>query len=103
MLTLFKVSSSLILYWKAKRSVSVLKEQAKAAANLVKARAGSAAGSHRAKTGKNMDGSNKGAKDSKEVAKKVSKILAVRGDSFLLGSLINRISRGLENQIKHIL
>ncbi|XP_070822382.1 cilia- and flagella-associated protein 70 [Chaetodon trifascialis] len=48
---------------KARRSVSVLKEQAKAAASLVKARAGSAAGSYRGKAGK-------GAKDSKEAAKK---------------------------------
>ncbi|XP_070762191.1 cilia- and flagella-associated protein 70 [Enoplosus armatus] len=57
---------------KAKRSASVLKEQAKAAANLVKVRAGSAVGSYKAKTGKNLDGSNKGAKDSKEPAKKHS-------------------------------
>ncbi|XP_023248869.1 cilia- and flagella-associated protein 70 [Seriola lalandi dorsalis] len=54
---------------KAKRSVSVLKEQAKAAANQIKARASSAAGSHKGRAGKNLDG-NKGAKDSKEPAKK---------------------------------
>ncbi|XP_070687791.1 cilia- and flagella-associated protein 70 [Pempheris klunzingeri] len=56
---------------KAKRSVSVLKEQAKAAAKLVKARAASAAGSHKAKAGKNSNGSNKGGKDPKEPAKKM--------------------------------
>ncbi|XP_045888141.1 cilia- and flagella-associated protein 70 isoform X2 [Micropterus dolomieu] len=48
---------------KGKRRVSVLKEQAIAAANLVKARAGSAAGSYKAKSGKHLDGSNKGAKE----------------------------------------
>ncbi|KAK5874319.1 hypothetical protein PBY51_019274 [Eleginops maclovinus] len=53
---------------KAKRSVSVLKEQAKAAANQRQARAASAAGSHKAKAGKNSDG--KATKDSKEQAKK---------------------------------
>ncbi|KAK1890837.1 Cilia- and flagella-associated protein 70 [Dissostichus eleginoides] len=53
---------------KAKRSVSVLKEQAKAAANQRQARAASAAGSHKAKAGRNSDG--RGAKDSKEPAKK---------------------------------
>ncbi|KAK5915695.1 hypothetical protein CesoFtcFv8_001261 [Champsocephalus esox] len=53
---------------KAKRSVSVLKEQAKAAANQRQARAASAAGSHKAKAGRNSDG--KAAKDSKEPAKK---------------------------------
>lgn len=68
----------MILYLKAKRSVSVLKEQAKAAALLVKSRAGSAAGSYKAKAGKNLDGSNKGGKDSKEPAKKVSKVWIVR-------------------------
>ncbi|XP_044039092.1 cilia- and flagella-associated protein 70 isoform X3 [Siniperca chuatsi] len=57
---------------KGKRSVSVLKEQAKAATNLVKACAGSAAGSYKAKAGKTLDGSHKGAKDSKEPAKKHS-------------------------------
>lgn len=81
----------------------MLKEQAKAAANLVKARAGSAAGSYKAKGGKNVDGSNKGAKESKEPAKKVSKILMVRGDSFSHQSLINRISRGLPIHIRHLL
>ncbi|KAM7424545.1 hypothetical protein PAMA_000746 [Pampus argenteus] len=55
---------------KAKRSVSVLKEQAKAAASQVKARAGSAAGSYKARAGKALDGSNKAAKDSRESAKK---------------------------------
>ncbi|KAM9367016.1 cilia- and flagella-associated protein 70 [Symphorus nematophorus] len=54
---------------KAKRSVSVLKEQAKAAASLAKARAGSA-DSSKGKPGKISDGSNKGTKDSKEPAKK---------------------------------
>ncbi|XP_010782061.1 tetratricopeptide repeat protein 18-like isoform X2 [Notothenia coriiceps] len=53
---------------KAKRSVSVLKEQAKAAANQRQARAASAAGSHKAKAGRNSDG--RGAKESKEPAKK---------------------------------
>lgn len=72
-----KVSFSLIL--KAKRSVSVLKEQAKAAANQRQARAASAAGSHKAKAGRNSDG--KGAKDSKEPAKKVSKVVMVRRDN----------------------
>lgn len=70
----------MILYLKAKRNVSVLKEQAKAAASLVKARAGSATGSYRGKAGKNLDGSNKGAKDSKEAARKVSKALMGRRD-----------------------
>ncbi|KAM7015019.1 cilia- and flagella-associated protein 70 [Tautogolabrus adspersus] len=56
---------------KAKQSVSVLKEQAKAAANLVKARASSSASSYKARAGKNLDGGNKGAKDSKEQAKKM--------------------------------
>lgn len=65
---------SLILYSKAKRSVSVLKEQAKAAAIQVRARAGSAAGSCKGRTGKALDGNNKGAKDSKEPAKKVRKV-----------------------------
>ncbi|XP_042342588.1 cilia- and flagella-associated protein 70 [Plectropomus leopardus] len=51
---------------KAKRSVSVLKEQAKAAAQQAKARAGSATGSHKGKAGKN----GKGVKESKEPAKK---------------------------------
>uniref|UniRef100_UPI0037E8A8BF cilia- and flagella-associated protein 70 n=1 Tax=Semicossyphus pulcher TaxID=241346 RepID=UPI0037E8A8BF len=55
---------------KAKRSLSVLKEQAKAAANLLKARASSSAGSYKARAGKNLDGGNKGTKDSKEPAKK---------------------------------
>nr|XP_046250293.1 cilia- and flagella-associated protein 70 [Scatophagus argus] len=55
---------------KAKRSDSVLKEQAKAAAKLVQARAGSATGSCKAKAGKNLNGSPKGAKDSKDAAKK---------------------------------
>ncbi|KAM7405796.1 hypothetical protein PAMP_000223 [Pampus punctatissimus] len=55
---------------KAKRSVSVLKKQAEAAASQVKARAGSAAGSYKARAGKAMEGSNKGAKDSREQAKK---------------------------------
>lgn len=62
---------SLILYLKAKQSVSVLKEHAKAAAILAKARAASAAGSHRGKAGK--DGGNKG--QTKEAAKKVSEVL----------------------------
>ncbi|KAJ4947693.1 hypothetical protein JOQ06_009726 [Pogonophryne albipinna] len=53
---------------KAKRSVSVLKEQAKAAANQRQARAASAAGSHKAKAGRNSD--ERRAKDSKEPAKK---------------------------------
>ncbi|GLD62332.1 cilia- and flagella-associated protein 70 isoform X1, partial [Lates japonicus] len=55
---------------KAKQRVSVLKEQAKAAANQIKARASSSAGSYKAKGGRNLDGGNKGAKDSKEPAKK---------------------------------
>ncbi|XP_044211098.1 cilia- and flagella-associated protein 70 isoform X1 [Thunnus albacares] len=55
---------------KAKRSVSVLKKQAKAAASQLKARAGSAAGSCKSRAGKALDGGNKGAKDSKEPAKK---------------------------------
>ncbi|KAI3377407.1 hypothetical protein L3Q82_008597 [Scortum barcoo] len=46
------------------------KEQAKAAANLVKTRAASAAGSYKSKVEKNVDGSNKGARESKEPAKK---------------------------------
>ncbi|CAK6974928.1 cilia- and flagella-associated protein 70 [Scomber scombrus] len=54
---------------KAKRSISVLKEQAKAAASQIKARAGSAAGSCKGRAGKAMDGT-KGAKDPKEPAKK---------------------------------
>lgn len=57
---------------KAKRSVSVLKEQAKAAANQIKARASSAAGSYKGKAG------SKGVRDSKESARKVSKVLRVR-------------------------
>ncbi|XP_029354363.1 cilia- and flagella-associated protein 70 [Echeneis naucrates] len=56
---------------KSKRSVSVLKEYAKAAANQIKARASSAASSYKGKGGKNVDGGNKGAKDSKEPAKKM--------------------------------
>lgn len=89
---------------KAKRSVSVLKEQAKAAANQIKARASSAAGSYKAKAGKNLDGGNKGAKDLKEPAKKVRKVLMFRTrttDSFLHRRLINRIYRDLENHIKY--
>lgn len=70
-----KVTLSLISYSKAKRSISVLKEQAKIAASQMKARAGSAAGSCKGKGGKAMDGNNKGAK---EPAKKVSKILMDR-------------------------
>ncbi|XP_049452131.1 cilia- and flagella-associated protein 70 isoform X2 [Epinephelus fuscoguttatus] len=53
---------------KAKRSVSVLKEQAKTAAKQVKVRAGSATDSHKGKAGKNLDG--RGTKESKEAAKK---------------------------------
>ncbi|XP_035855669.1 cilia- and flagella-associated protein 70 isoform X3 [Sander lucioperca] len=53
---------------KAKRSVSVLKEQANAAANQAKACAASAGGSNKAKAGKNSDG--RGAKDPKDPAKK---------------------------------
>nr|XP_019955065.1 PREDICTED: cilia- and flagella-associated protein 70 isoform X1 [Paralichthys olivaceus] len=55
---------------KAKRSVSVLKEQAKAAAQHNKPRASSAASSHKAKAGKNLEGGQKGAKDSKEPVKR---------------------------------
>ncbi|XP_036950713.1 cilia- and flagella-associated protein 70 isoform X3 [Acanthopagrus latus] len=55
---------------KAKRSVSVLKEQARDAADLGKPRAVSAAGSNKGKAGKHLDGNNKGARDSKEAAKK---------------------------------
>ncbi|XP_035464519.2 cilia- and flagella-associated protein 70 isoform X1 [Scophthalmus maximus] len=55
---------------KAKRSLSVLKEQAKAASNQIKGRACSAAGSLKAKAAKKVNGGNKGAKDSKESAKK---------------------------------
>ncbi|XP_039983344.1 cilia- and flagella-associated protein 70 [Xiphias gladius] len=65
-----KESLKFILCLKAKRSVSVLKEQAKAAANQIKARTSSAAGSYKSKAGKNLDGGNKGAKDLKEPAKK---------------------------------
>uniref|UniRef100_A0A671TSU6 Cilia and flagella associated protein 70 n=1 Tax=Sparus aurata TaxID=8175 RepID=A0A671TSU6_SPAAU len=55
--------------------VSVLKEQAKGAADLGKPRVVSAAGSNKGKAGKHLDGNNKGARDSKEAAKKVSKVL----------------------------
>lgn len=72
------MSLLLISYSKAKRSISVLKEQAKAAASQIKARAGSAAGSCKGRAGKAMDGTNKGAKDPKEPAKKVSKVLMDR-------------------------
>ncbi|XP_047218284.1 cilia- and flagella-associated protein 70 isoform X2 [Girardinichthys multiradiatus] len=54
---------------KAKRRVSVLKEQAKAAAIQAKARASSAVGTSK-KPWKNYDGSNKGTKDHKDQAKK---------------------------------
>ncbi|XP_034736596.1 cilia- and flagella-associated protein 70 isoform X2 [Etheostoma cragini] len=54
---------------KAKRSVSVLKEQAKAAANQAKAAAALAGASNKAKAGKNSDG--RGSKESREPAKKV--------------------------------
>ncbi|XP_011487128.1 cilia- and flagella-associated protein 70 isoform X1 [Oryzias latipes] len=54
---------------KAKRSVSVLKEQAKAAANQAKSRANSAIGTQK-RTGKNFDGNYTAAKDPKEPAKK---------------------------------
>ncbi|XP_039651680.1 cilia- and flagella-associated protein 70 isoform X1 [Perca fluviatilis] len=53
---------------KAKRSVSVLKEQANAAANQAKACAAAAGGFNKAKAGKNLDG--RGTKDPKEPAKK---------------------------------
>lgn len=79
----------------------MLKEQAKAAASLVKARAGSATGSYRGKPGTSLDGSSKGAKDSKEAAKKVRKVF--KSNSFLLEILINRNFRGLENQLRRIL
>lgn len=49
----------------------MLKEQAKAASNQIKGRACSAAGSLKAKAAKKVNGGNKGAKDSKESAKKV--------------------------------
>ena len=65
----------MILYSKAKRSVSVLKEQAKVGVDLGKPRVVSAAGSNKGKAGKHLDGNNKGARDSKEAAKKVSKVL----------------------------
>ncbi|XP_054869735.1 cilia- and flagella-associated protein 70 [Amphiprion ocellaris] len=48
---------------KAKRTVSVLKDQVKAAANQAKARARSALGSDKLKAVKNLDGGNKGAKE----------------------------------------
>lgn len=71
-----KAYLSLIRCSKAKRSVSVLKEQAKAAENQVKARSGSAAGSGKMSAGKATDGGHKGERDSKEPAKKVSKVSA---------------------------
>uniref|UniRef100_G3PYK0 Cilia and flagella associated protein 70 n=1 Tax=Gasterosteus aculeatus aculeatus TaxID=481459 RepID=G3PYK0_GASAC len=67
---------------KAKRSGSVLKEHVKFAADQVKGRAGSAAGSHKARA--------RGAKESKEPAKKVRKAGVVGGDLFAC------ISRSLE-------
>ncbi|XP_074522838.1 cilia- and flagella-associated protein 70-like [Halichoeres trimaculatus] len=48
---------------KARRGVSVLKEQVKAAAIQARARASSSASSHRGKAGRNVDGGNKGAKE----------------------------------------
>lgn len=82
---LFKVThfiQVIILYLtvKAKRSVSVLKEQANAAANQAKACAASAGGSNKAKAGKNSDG--RGAKDPKDPAKKVCRVVMVRRDDF---------------------
>lgn len=55
----------------------MLKEQAKAAASLMKARASSAAGSYKGKAGKNIDGGSKAVRDSKEPAKKESKVRRV--------------------------
>lgn len=52
---------------------------------------GSRASSHRSKAGTGMEGSIKGAKDSKEAAKKVSK------DLFLLEILINVISQPIKS------
>ncbi|XP_051799997.1 cilia- and flagella-associated protein 70 isoform X2 [Acanthochromis polyacanthus] len=48
---------------KAKRTVSVLKDQVKAAASKAKARARSALSTDKSKAMKNLDGSNKGAKE----------------------------------------
>ncbi|RVE74217.1 hypothetical protein OJAV_G00019820 [Oryzias javanicus] len=56
---------------KAKRSVSVLKEQARAAANQARSRANSVVGTQK-RTGKNFDGNYIAAKDPKEPAKKPS-------------------------------
>lgn len=95
---------SFISCLKAKQRVSVLKEQAKAAANQIKARASSSAGSHKAKGGRNLDGGNKGAKDSKEPAKKVRKVVMVLSQTkkiFLHESVIHRISMGLENHTQY--
>ncbi|XP_069575971.1 cilia- and flagella-associated protein 70 [Brachyistius frenatus] len=59
---------------KAEQTVSVLKEQVKAEAILAKAGAGLTPGSHKSKGGKQLDGGNKGAKDSKEALKKQAAI-----------------------------
>uniref|UniRef100_A0A665WFE5 Cilia and flagella associated protein 70 n=1 Tax=Echeneis naucrates TaxID=173247 RepID=A0A665WFE5_ECHNA len=77
-----KMQLSFIFCLKSKRSVSVLKEYAKAAANQIKARASSAASSYKGKGGKNVDGGNKGAKDSKEPAKKVRQVLMFNNYNF---------------------
>ncbi|XP_030270665.1 cilia- and flagella-associated protein 70 isoform X3 [Sparus aurata] len=79
---------------KAKRSVSVLKEQAKGAADLGKPRVVSAAGSNKGKAGKHLDGNNKGARDSKEAAKKQP-----HNQSRIAGSVTDSLT---EHELPHV-
>lgn len=73
------------MFLKANRKLSVLKGE------LKRTHSGSRASSHRSKLGTGLEGNIRGAKDSKEAAKKVSK------DLFSLEILINVIPQPIKS------
>lgn len=75
MCTAKSLSLFYILYLKAKRNVSALKEHVKAEAKLAKARAGSATGHYKGKPGKNLDGGKNVKESDRNVIKAILLIL----------------------------